>query len=60
MNNKTYTESQRKRIVALHLEKRRTMKSLAKEFGVSVSTISRWAIRYKNIDYFMNSKRING
>ena len=48
MNNKIYTESQRKRIVALHLEKRRRIKCLAEEFDVSVSTVSRCVIRYRN------------
>lgn len=33
----------------MHLDQGRTLKSLANEFGVSVSTIGRWVIRYRNL-----------
>lgn len=49
MQRKVFTEPERIHIVRLHIDKKRTMKSLAAEFRVSVSTISRWVIRYKNL-----------
>ena len=48
MQKKVFTEAERIKIVRLHLDENRTIKSLAEEFGVSVSTISRWVIRYRN------------
>lgn len=48
MQRKVFTEAERIKIARLHLDEKRTMKSLAEEFGVSVSTISRWVIRYRN------------
>ena len=48
MQRKVFTEAERIEIARLHLDKKRTIKSLAEEFDVSASTISRWVIRYKN------------
>lgn len=48
MRGKPYTEEFRKNIVRLHLEEKRTLKSLGAEYGVSVSTVSRWVIYHKN------------
>lgn len=41
MQRQILTKSERIQIVRLHLDEKRTLKSLAEEFGVSVSTISR-------------------
>lgn len=57
MQRKVFTEAERIKIARLHLDEKRTMKSLAEEFEVSVSTISRWVIRYRNKTEFI---RING
>ena len=48
MQRKVFTEDERIQIARLHLDKKHMIKSLAEEFGVSVSTISRWVIRYRN------------
>ena len=57
MQKKVFTEAERIKIVRLHLDENRTIKSLAEEFSVSVSTISRWVIRYRNSGYFYISNR---
>lgn len=43
-----YTDSFKENIIRLHLDQRRTIQSLSKEYGVSTSTISRWVMTYKN------------
>ena len=48
MRGKPYTKEFRKNIVRLHLEEKRTLKSLGTEYGVSVSTVSWWIIYHKN------------
>ena len=42
-----YEEEFKLRIVRLHLEKGRTLKSLAEEYGVSKAIISIWARNYR-------------
>lgn len=53
MEIRNYTDEEKIEIVKLHLEHGRTINSLSDEYGVSVSTISRWIIKYRN-----NSLRI--
>ena len=48
MNGKPYTEEFRITIIRLHLDNKRTLTSLSEEYGVSVNTISRWIIIYRN------------
>ena len=43
-----YTDSFKENIIRLHLNQKRTIQSLSKEYGVSTSTISRWVIAYRN------------
>ena len=43
-----YTDSFKENIIRLHLNQKRTIQSLSKEYGVSTSTISRWVIYHKN------------
>lgn len=43
-----YTNEFRAEIVKLHLGKRRSIKSLAEEYGISESTIQRWVTKYRN------------
>lgn len=43
-----YTDSFKENIIRLHLTQKRTIQSLSKEYGVSTSTISRWAIVHRN------------
>lgn len=50
MQRKVFTEAERIKIVRLHIDEKRTIKSLAEEFEISVSTISRWVSRYKNMN----------
>ena len=45
---KVFSNEFRNMIVQLHLEHGKPIKSLAEEHGVSVSSISRWVIYYKN------------
>lgn len=47
MQRKAFTDADRIRIARLHLDEKRTLKSLAEDYCVSVSTISRWIIRYR-------------
>ncbi len=42
---KTYTEEFKKKIVRLHIQEGRTLKSLAAEYGIGHASISNW-IRY--------------
>lgn len=48
MSGKTYGKKIRDEIIKLHLEKKRTIASLSKEYGISASTISRWLIVERN------------
>ncbi|MBQ6313975.1 MAG: hypothetical protein IJI11_00055 [Mogibacterium sp.] len=48
MQRKVFTEAERTKIARLHFDEKRTMKSLAEKFDDSVSTVSRWVIRYRN------------
>ena len=48
MRAKAYDKELRENIVKLHLEKNRTISSLSEEFGIAVSTISRWVIVFRN------------
>ena len=43
-----YTDSFKENIIRLHLDQRRKIQSLSKEYGVSTSTISRWLIIHRN------------
>ena len=45
-----YTDSFKENIIKLHLTQKRTIQSLSKEYGVSVSTISRWVIISRNTE----------
>lgn len=45
---KGFSAEFRKMIVNLHLEEGRSVKWLAGEYGVSVSTIGRWVICHRN------------
>ena len=48
MRGKTYSKDIREEIVKLHLEQKRTIIGLSKEYGISASTISRWIIVSRN------------
>ena len=48
MGKTAYEEVIRREIIQLHLEKKKTIKSLSDEYGVSPSTISRWIIAFRN------------
>ena len=48
MSGKPYGKDIREEIVKLHLEQKRTIASLSKEYGISASTISRWIIIFRN------------
>lgn len=43
-----YSEDLKQEIIHLKLEEKRTIQSLSKEYGVSVSTISRWVTIHRN------------
>ena len=43
----SYNEETRKKIVRLHLEEDRSLKSLSEEFSVSKSGISNWVKKYR-------------
>ena len=43
-----YEPEFKKRIVRLHLEEGRTMKSITVEFGVSKTSISKWCTEFSN------------
>lgn len=43
-----YTPEFKKKIVRLHLEEGRTMKSITAEFGVSKASISKWCKDFSN------------
>ena len=45
---KAFSDEFRNRIVELHLVYGKSLKSLAEEYSVSESTISRWVIYYRN------------
>ena len=47
MRTGPYTDSIKENIIRLHLDQKRTIKSLSKEYDVSTSTISRWVIYHK-------------
>lgn len=47
MNMPQYDENFKKRIVRLHLEEGRTLKSLADEYGASKAAISKWVKTYR-------------
>ena len=47
MNMPQYDEDFKKRIVRLHLEEGRTLKSLADEYGASKAAISKWVKTYR-------------
>ncbi len=44
----SYNEETRKKIVRLHLEEGRSLKSLSEEFSVSKSGISNWVKKYRD------------
>ena len=46
MANKTYDKEFKKKLIKLNIEERRTPSSLAKEYGISRSTISTWIKNY--------------
>lgn len=48
MSGKTYGREVREIIIKLHLDNKRTIASLSKEYGISSSTISRWLTVNKN------------
>jgi len=48
MGGKGLAEQEILEIIRLHVEENRTIKSLAQEFGVSESSVSRWLIKYRN------------
>ena len=48
MSGKPYSKVVREEILKLHLEQKRTIISLSKEYRISSSTISRWIIAEKN------------
>lgn len=48
MSGKPYGKDIRYEIIKLHLEQKRTIISLSREYGISASTISRWIIVFKN------------
>lgn len=45
--NKQFDPEFKKKIVRLHLEEGRTIRTLAAEFGVSKASISNWVNRYR-------------
>ena len=46
--NPYYEPEFKKKIVRLHLEEGRTLKSLAEEYGVSKASISNWVSQFRN------------
>ncbi len=46
--NKHYETEFKKKIVRLHLEEGRTLKSLAAEYGVSHASISNWTSQFRS------------
>ncbi len=45
---KVFSSEFRNIIVQLHLDHGKPIKSVAEEYGVSVSSVSRWVIYYRN------------
>lgn len=45
--SKYYEPEFKKKIVRLHLEEGRSLKSLAKEYGVSHASISNWTAQFR-------------
>ncbi len=48
MRPRAYDQEFKEMIIRLHLEGKRTISSLSKEYGISPSTISRWLITQRN------------
>ena len=46
--SKNYEPSFKKKLVTLHLQEGRTLKSLATEYNVSKASISNWCIEFRN------------
>ena len=44
---RTYEPEFQKKIVKLHLEEGRTLKSITEEYGISKSAISRWCLEFR-------------
>ena len=49
MSGKPYGKDVREEIIKHHLEQKRTIASLSKEYGISQSTISRWLTVQRNM-----------
>lgn len=48
MKTRSYNKDLRETVIKLHLDQKRTIASLSKEFGISTSTVSRWIIAHRN------------
>lgn len=48
MGISTYDSEFRKELIQMHICEKKTITELSEEYKVSVSTISRWIITYKN------------
>lgn len=68
--SKVYDDEFKKRIVRLHLEEGRTMKSITDEYNVSKSAISAWCSNFskecqttpaakENYDYMMENRKLH-
>ena len=44
---KLYTEEIKRAVVSQHIQEARTIESLAAEYGVSKTTVSKWVARYR-------------
>lgn len=58
MSGKPYSKDVREEVIKLHLDQKRTIASLSKEYGMSLSTVSRWLIAERNS--CVRRKRIKG
>ena len=58
----TYTPEFKKKIIRLHLEERRTYKSITAEYGVSKASISKWCAEFNEecqTKAILNPKSLN-
>jgi len=56
MKTRSYNKDLRETVIKLHLDQKRTIASLSKEFGISTSTVSRWIIAHRNTGWKNGSR----
>ena len=48
MKENRFTDKERIKIVKLHVEEGKTLRTLSRDYGVSQSSIGRWVAKYRN------------